>query len=204
MHLFHFCTCFSASYCILIISDNSTSMLAVKNWSEALDPTYGLPPDVAFNIIEEDGGDEYSGKDTIAAHKYFLAMASPVFKAMFFGLTKETREVVPLRGTSKDAFTLMIHYIYEKKICWMEKGVFLLLEVVNLAEMYDLEGLIEEVKKPLAKYPLTPETVIPVASAAEMFSQFEEISSRMFSLCATFLATKVLTTKAATYQFASS
>ena len=62
----------------------------------------------------------------------------------------------------------------------------------------------EEVKKPLAKYPLTPETVISVASAAEELSQFEEISSRLFSHCATFLATKVLTTKAATNQFASS
>ena len=163
-------------------------MFAVKNWSQALDPTFGLPPDIAFNIIEEDVDDEFSGKDAIAAHKYFLAMVSPVFKAMFFGLTKETREVVPIRETSKDAFTLMIHYIYQKKICWMEKGVILLLEVVNLAEMYDLEGLMEEVKKPLAKYPLTPDTVIHVASAAETFSHFYEISRKLFSHCATFLA----------------
>ena len=89
----------------IIISDKSSSLFAVKNWSLALDPTSGLPPDVAFNIIIGDLDDECSGKDTIAAHKYFLAMVSPVFKAMFFGLTKETREVVPIRGTSKDAFT---------------------------------------------------------------------------------------------------
>ena len=136
-------------------------------------------------------------------HNCCSQILCPVFKAMFFGLSKETREVVPIRGTSKDAFTLMIHYIYQKKICWMEKSVFLLLKVVNLAEMYDLEGLMEEVKKPLAKYPLTPETVIHVASAAEMFSHFEEISSKLFSHCATFLANQVLTNKAVTNQFAS-
>lgn len=70
--------------------------------------------------------------------------------------------------------------------------------------MYDLEGLMEEVKKTLAKYPLlTPETVFPVASAAEKFSHFEEISRKLFSHCATFLATKVLTIKAITNQFVS-
>ena len=63
-------------------------------------------------------------------------------------------------------------------------------EVVNLAEIYDLE-----VKKLLAKYSQIPETVIP-ASAAEMFSHFKEISSKLFIHCTTFLlATKVLTTK---------
>ena len=62
--------------------------------------------------------------------------------------------------------------------------------MVNLAEIYDLE-----VKKLLAKYSQIPETVIP-ASAAEMFSHFEEISSKLFIHCTTFLlATKVLTTK---------
>ena len=145
-------------------------MFAIKNWSQALDPTFGLPPDVVFCVIEEDVGEECSGNDTIAAHKYFLAMVSPVFKAMFFGLTKESREVVPIRGTSKDAFTLMIHYIYQKKICWMEKDVSVLLEVVNLAEMYDLEDLMEEVKKPLAKYPLTPETVITGFCCGKVFT----------------------------------
>ena len=55
--------------------------------------------------------------------------------------------------------------------------------------MYNLE-----VKKPLTKYPLIPETVIQ-ASAAEMFSHFEEISSKLFIHCTTFLlATKVLNT----------
>ena len=68
-------------------------------------------------------------------------MVSPVFKAMFFGLSKETRDVVPIRGTSPEAFTLMVHHIYQKEIFWDDKDVILLLEVVNLAEMYHLEGL---------------------------------------------------------------
>ena len=151
-------------------------MFAVKNWYQVLEPTFGIPSDIAFNVIDEEKDDLDVCEDHIPAHKYYLAVVSPVFKAMFFGLTRETRDVVPIRGTSRNAFSLMIHFIYEKEICWKEKSITLLLEVVNLAEMYDVVGLMEEVKKPLAKYPLTPDTVIPVASTAEIFSHFEEIS----------------------------
>eukprot|EP00092_Neocalanus_flemingeri_P053313 GFUD01062612.1.p1 GENE.GFUD01062612.1~~GFUD01062612.1.p1 ORF type:complete len:112 (-),score=21.25 GFUD01062612.1:3-338(-) len=68
-------------------------MFAVKNWSQVLDATFGIPTDVAFNIMEEDDNED-NRQDYIPAHKYFLAMVSPVFKTMFFGLAKETREVV--------------------------------------------------------------------------------------------------------------
>eukprot|EP00092_Neocalanus_flemingeri_P009019 GFUD01009705.1.p1 GENE.GFUD01009705.1~~GFUD01009705.1.p1 ORF type:complete len:284 (+),score=89.42 GFUD01009705.1:87-938(+) len=177
-------------------------MFAVKNWSQVLDPAFGIPTDVAFNIMEEDDNED-NRQEYIPAHKYFLAVVSPVFKTMFFGLAKETREVVPIKGLNKEAFKLMIDYIYQKEICWEERSITLLLEVVNMAEMYDLGGLMEEVKKPLAKFPLTPETVVPVASTVQEFSQFEDISNQLLDHCATFLATQVLTTKTATRQFAS-
>jgi len=176
-------------------------MFAVKSWAQALDPAFGIPTDVAFSIIEDDDDDVCDNH--FAVHKYFLAMVSPVFKAMFFGLSKETRDVVPIRGTSTEAFTLMVHHIYQKEIFWDDKDVILLLEVVNLAEMYHLEELMEEVQKPLAKYPLTPATVIEVASAAEMFSYFEEISTKLLSHCSIFLATQVLINKEEVTQFVS-
>ena len=177
-------------------------MFAVKNWSQVLDPAFGIPTDVAFNVFEEDD-DQDKSKEYIPAHKYFLAVVSPVFKAMFFGLTKETREVVPIRGVNKEAFMIMIYYIYQRKICWEEKSITLLLEVVNLAEMYILPGLMDEVKKPLGTFPLTPDTVVSVANTAQMFSQFQEISSQLLNHCAIFLATKVVTSKAAILQFAT-
>jgi len=172
-------------------------MFAVKNWSEALDPSFGIPTDVVFACIDDENGDI----SNIAAHKCFLAMVSPVFKAMFFGPAKETREVVPIGETNRGAFALMIDYIYEKEVSWEDKKLTLLLEVVNLAEMYNVEGLIEEVKKTLTKFPLTPETVIDVASAAEMFSHFEEISNQLLSHCAIFLSKQVLINKEETQQY---
>ena len=93
---------------------------------------------------------------------------------------KEWR-VVPIRETIKVALTLMIHHIYQK-IC-----VFLLWEPGRHVQPGSEEASDQ-------KYPLIPETVIQ-ASAAEMFSHFEEISSKLFIHCTTFLlATKVLNT----------
>ena len=174
-------------------------MLSVNNWSRALDPSFGIPTDVTFKVIE----DEQVLVHLIPAHKYFLAMASPVFKAMFFGPARETKDVVPIRGTSSQAFCSMIDYIYEKEICWDDRSVFSLLEVVNLAEMYNLDNLMEKVGKVLRDYPLTKETVIQVAYTAKMFSHFEDISYNLLSSCATFLATQVLKNKDEIKQFVS-
>jgi len=163
----------------------------VNNWFEALDPSFGIPTDIAFAFVDENGD-----SSNIAAHKYLLAMASPVFKAMFFGPAKETKEVVQMKETNKEAFSLMIDYIYGKEVCWEGKRLLLLLEVVNLAEMYNLEDLMMEVEFSLAVLsPPTSETVMDVALAAEMFSHFEKISSLLFVSCAMFLADEVLFNK---------
>ena len=114
----------------------------MRNWSHALDPSFGLPPDVAFKIIENNGGEE----KTIMAHKYFLAMVSPVFKEMFFGETRLTGDVVPIINFSLEAFTLMIEYIYQKDINWFEKTVPVMIQMLDLADMYGLKRLLEELQ----------------------------------------------------------
>ena len=111
-------------------------MFAVKDWSNALDPSFGLTPDITFVII----------KNKIMAHKYFLAMASPVFKEMLFGPNKNTDNIVHIRGTSMEAFTLMIHHIYQKYIDWLDKPVVLMMEMFDLAESYGLDKLMEELQ----------------------------------------------------------
>merc|ERR1712240_520600 len=105
---------------------------------------------------------------------------------MFFGLARETEDVVPIRSTSSQAFCLMIDYIYGKDIIWCNKDIILILEVVNLAEMYLLDDLMEKVKLALDSFPLSKDTLMYVASAAWMFKQFEDISNNLFGRCAIF------------------
>ena len=120
-------------------------MFAVKDWSNALDPSFGLTPDITFVIIKN--GDEVnSRRNKMMAHKYFLAMASPVFKEMLFGPNKNTDNIVHIRGTSMEAFTLMIHHIYQKYIDWLDKPVVLMMEMFDLAESYGLDKLMEELQ----------------------------------------------------------
>ena len=79
------------------------SLIHRQFWSkkeEFLDPSNGIPPDVTF-VIEDDNGDQ---AQEVKAHKTFLAVASPVFRKMFYGSAKDTRDVIPVKETTKEAF----------------------------------------------------------------------------------------------------
>ena len=88
--------------------------IAKTNWQSFLSADSDLPPDVVF-LVKSDDEEEESGEDvnkTFGAHRLFLAGVSPVFKAMFYGLMKETAEVIEIKGTTPEAFDTMIKYIY--------------------------------------------------------------------------------------------
>ena len=46
-------------------------------------------------------------------HKVLLAGVSQVFREMFFGPLKETRKVIEVKDTTREAFHTMIKYIYK-------------------------------------------------------------------------------------------
>ena len=53
--------------------------------AEITDETFGIPPDVVFQIVENDQLHE------IKAHKMILSMVSPTFKTMFYSTCKTSR-----------------------------------------------------------------------------------------------------------------
>ena len=82
------------------------------NWEKLLSPDSQIPPDVFFLVKGEDEGNESSNKP-IGAHRIFLGGVSPVFMGMFFGPMKDTREVIEVEGTTHEAFTTMIDWVYK-------------------------------------------------------------------------------------------
>ena len=84
LSLAQLCPSLSCFVYLLLISDqkpstapnckNKAFMFNVRSWSKALDPAFGIPFDVDFNFTEG------SIKHHVKAHKYFLAISSPVFK----------------------------------------------------------------------------------------------------------------------------
>ena len=60
-----------------------------------LDPSFGIPTDVNFQIRGyQEGEDQETSLGIIKAHKIVLGLASPVFKSEFFGLAKETKDTI--------------------------------------------------------------------------------------------------------------
>ncbi|XP_026756984.2 uncharacterized protein LOC113516720 isoform X2 [Galleria mellonella] len=53
---------------------------------------------------------------TIAGHKLILAMASPVFEAMFYGGMAERNDPIPILDVQPDAFKALLEYIYTENI----------------------------------------------------------------------------------------
>eukprot|EP00092_Neocalanus_flemingeri_P030410 GFUD01033010.1.p1 GENE.GFUD01033010.1~~GFUD01033010.1.p1 ORF type:complete len:276 (+),score=77.27 GFUD01033010.1:70-897(+) len=166
------------------------SLVQRNFWSrkaDALDPAFGIPTDVTFVIEDNAGG--CVGK--VKAHKMFLAMASPVFRTQFYGSSKDTKDVIPIKETTKEAFDAMIEFIYEIEINWETKSAVDLFYLANMASKYLIEEMGEYVKKISETFPLTMETVVEIAATANEFCQFEETSTALFLHCAKFLKSQL-------------
>ena len=84
--------------------------LTEADWEEFLSADSDIPRDVFFLVKGEDGR-----VSKIGAHRLLLAGVSQVFRRMFFGPWKETKEEMEVKETSPEAFRAMINYIYSPR-----------------------------------------------------------------------------------------
>ena len=110
-----------------------------------LDQPSDIPTDITFLVYDEE--------DIFHALKYYLALVSEVLKTRFFG-----------------SFEALIHHVYHKNCELEKKSVEELFEVANIAEMYDVAGLMTEVGVAIARVPVTVSNVVDLAHTAEQFS----------------------------------
>ena len=183
------------------------------NWSQFLQPGSELPPDVTFQVVEEqpgsDGGDdpESGGEKAdnhecktskVRAHKFLLAGVSPVFRKQFFGPLKTTEDTVDIKDTTIEAFTTMISYIYEPS----DSKTFslsditcpqALCELLNLSERYEMLTMGALVRSTLESLPITSENMMFTATVAKDFAVFEKVSEMLLGKCSEFCTTKLKT-----------
>ena len=165
------------------------------NWSRLIakitDETFGILPDVVFQIVENDQLYE------IKAHKMILAMVSPTFKTMFYStdVGDKTVNVIKIDKTTAPAFQILKDAIYNIKSIGQSlqgKSVDEVFHVVDLIERYHIPELMEAVKEHLANFPITDDTVLEVAEEAMEYStMFEAESEHLLLTCAKFLAPKL-------------
>lgn len=152
----------------------------------ALNPSL-VPTDVTFVI-------EYCGSE-VKAHKFILAMASPVFMKQIFGPLKEIRHTIPVKETTKESFATMIDFLYGKEVDWKAMSVEKMFDIANMAEKYDMDALMEVVKRAFEDYPLDETNVVVCASLAREYGQFEEVADLLLLQCAKFLKTVLVKAK---------
>ncbi|XP_046412978.1 uncharacterized protein LOC124176140 isoform X1 [Neodiprion fabricii] len=104
----------------------------------------------------------------LEGHKLFLAMASPVFEAMFYGGMAEKNDPIPIRDVQPEAFKALLEYIYTDNI---DLGSFeLACELCYCAKKYMLPFLVEECTKFLWS-DLSPKKACRAYEFAKLFEE---------------------------------
>ena len=155
-----------------------------------LDPSTDIPTDLTIRVYEDEN------KVTVFhAHKYYLALVSKVLRKRFFGSLRENSEVIDVRGTTAKAFGVMISFVYHRECPTMVNFPSELVDVANLAEMYDIKGLMMKVERTADRVVMNLDNVVLIARAAEKLSVFSSfnLSEHLLTKCCTYLHKKLRT-----------
>ena len=120
------------------------------DWSKLIakttDESFGIMPDVTFQIVEKMGTKRKLHE--VKAHKMILEMVSPTFKTMFYitDVGDKTSEMIQILETTALAFQIVIDAIYHSKFIGESlegKSVHEVFDVVNVIERYQITELID-------------------------------------------------------------
>ena len=179
-----------------------TSSCSIYHYDHFLKLT---PTDVTFEIevVPENAEDEEKNSldNIIEAHKYHLAIFSPVFKTMFFGPLKQDK--VTVKGTSIKAFNFLIDWIYGSSSMLSSLSIHDQFHVHNLGELYDVPGIKILAENQIMGTKLTRANALEVAFEAENWSQFQNLSDNLWRKSVAFLSKEVLLTKKDIIEFSA-
>lgn len=123
-----------------------------------------LMSDVSFVVRNASGVEE-----SIAAHKFVLAVSSPVFYAMFYGELAESKNKIVLPDCDSESFLEFLRFLYSDKVQLSGRCV---MQVSYLAKKYIVPELETECTNFL-KENLSPENVFDILPLAKSFDEEE-------------------------------
>ena len=97
-----------------------------------------LLSDVKFVVRDSQGGSE---SKTIPAHKFVLAISSPVFHAMFYGKLAETKNCVEMSDCDYESLLELFRFMYSDEANLSPDNV---MQVLYLAKKYMLPSLADK------------------------------------------------------------
>ena len=121
-----------------------------------------LMSDVSF-VVRNASGEE----ESLAAHKFVLAVSSPVFYGMFYGKAPERRKEIDLPDCGSESFLEFLRFLYSDKVDLTGGSV---MQVWYLAKKYIVPEL-ETACTNFLKEHLSPENVFDILPLAKKFEE---------------------------------
>ena len=125
--------------------------------------------DVKFVALHRSG--ENDSKKAIPAHKFILAISSPVFEAMFFGELAETKDTVELPDCDYGSLMELFRYMYSDEVNLSGSNV---MGVLYLAKKYLVSSLVDKCTEYL-QFNLDPSNVFSILPTAQRYEEKELI-----------------------------
>ena len=119
--------------------------------------------DVKF-VVPVSSGESESMK-VIPAHKFVLAISSPVFFAMFYGQMAETKDSIEIPDCDYDSLLELFRFLYCDEVTLSESNV---MQVIYLANKYMVPSLVEKCTEHLCNN-LTAANVFSILPYAQKF-----------------------------------
>eukprot|EP00092_Neocalanus_flemingeri_P087064 GFUD01109802.1.p1 GENE.GFUD01109802.1~~GFUD01109802.1.p1 ORF type:complete len:282 (-),score=72.87 GFUD01109802.1:12-857(-) len=157
--------------------------MSLMNLSRCLESSSRITPDIFFVFNKECPVEQV----TVTAHKVILSIASDVFETQFYGEIPEADGEIDIIDASYEAFKAMIEFIYNKTHNWELYCLHLLAEVYYLGEKYYLDDLKIEVVEAVAKFQVSKDNFLEVATLAEKQSHHPILSEILFQVASKFL-----------------
>ena len=123
-----------------------------------------LMNDVKFVVPASSGQSE--SKKVIPAHKFVLAISSPVFFAMFYGQMAETKDSIELPDCEYESLLEMFRYLYSDQVNLSGSNV---MQVLYLANKYMVPSLAEKCTEYL-RHSLQASNVFCILPHAQKFA----------------------------------
>ena len=121
--------------------------------------------DVKFVVRKIDGETESESKRVIPAHKFILAIGSPVFEAMFYGELAETKDTIELPDCDCESLLELFRYMYSDEVNLSGSNV---MGVLYLAKKYMVPSLANKCTKYLTEK-LDPSNVFDILPFAQKY-----------------------------------
>ena len=119
--------------------------------------------DVKFIATKSNG--ESESKQVIPAHKFILAIGSPVFEAMFYGELAETKDIIELPDCDNESLSELFRHMYSDEVNLSASNV---MGVLYLAKKYMVPSLTDKCVEYL-KEKLDPSNVFIILPFARKY-----------------------------------